>query len=40
MLKLQTKLEGKQCLQQVQSYKDYDFEQRLSVRIHSILKHV
>lgn len=35
-----TKLEGKQCLQQVQSYKDYDFEQRLSVRIHSILKHV
>lgn len=33
-----TKEEGKFLLQHINQYKDYDFEQRLSVRIHMILK--
>ncbi|XP_017785023.1 PREDICTED: tetratricopeptide repeat protein 39C-like isoform X2 [Nicrophorus vespilloides] len=34
----ETKDEGRLTLQQISNYKDYDFEQRLSIRIHSILK--
>lgn len=36
----QTKEEGKTLLQNVSHYKDYDFEQRLLVRINSMLKHL
>lgn len=37
---VQMKEEGKALLQQVSQYRNYDFEQRLSVRIHSMLKHL
>lgn len=40
-LYLQTLAEGKKLLQLVAyNYKDYDFEQRLSVRVHAILKNL
>ncbi|RZC32640.1 tetratricopeptide repeat protein 39C-like [Asbolus verrucosus] len=35
-----TKAEGKLLLQNISHYKDYDFEQRLNVRVHSMLKHL
>ncbi|XP_044253016.1 tetratricopeptide repeat protein 39C-like isoform X3 [Tribolium madens] len=34
----ETKAEGKLLLQSIAQYKDYDFEQRLNVRVHSMLK--
>ncbi|KAF2893225.1 hypothetical protein ILUMI_12944 [Ignelater luminosus] len=37
---IETKEEGKTLLTHMSHYKDYDFEQRLNVRIHSILKNV
>ncbi|XP_008197438.1 tetratricopeptide repeat protein 39C isoform X2 [Tribolium castaneum] len=36
----ETKAEGKLLLQNIAQYKDYDFEQRLNVRVHSMLKHL
>ncbi|XP_068915155.1 tetratricopeptide repeat protein 39C-like isoform X5 [Tenebrio molitor] len=36
----ETKAEGKVLLQNISQYKDYDFEHRLNVRVHSLLKHL
>ncbi|XP_063917509.1 tetratricopeptide repeat protein 39C-like isoform X2 [Zophobas morio] len=36
----ETKAEGKTLLQNISCYKDYDFEQRLNIRVHSMLKHL
>uniref|UniRef100_A0A1Y1LC40 Tetratricopeptide repeat protein 39C n=1 Tax=Photinus pyralis TaxID=7054 RepID=A0A1Y1LC40_PHOPY len=38
MKKLGKKKEGKAMLADVERYKDYDFEQRLNVRVHSLIK--